>query len=227
MANNSEKEIIEKILNGEASLFEILIRRNNPHLYKVGRSYGYKHEDVEDLMQETFITAFLGLSKFGHRSSFKTWLIRIMLNLCYHKRQKASFKNEIKSDNHLTDNSKPMFANTNYSNTDKTVINRELNHILESVLEEIPINYKIVFSLREISGLNVAETADVLNISESNVKVRLNRAKNIIRNKIEKVYTTDDIYDFNLIYCDKIVDRVMSAISILSLVKINTPFYCN
>ena len=217
--DHSETEIIEKILSGQAYLFEKLIRKNNPYLYKVGRSYGYKHEDVEDLMQEAFITAYLGLSKFESRSSFRTWIIRIMLNLCYHKRRKASFKNEIIPEHDFTDKSRPMFANTNYSNTDKTVLNRELNHILETILEEVPINYKIVFSLREILGLNISETAEALDITEANVKVRLNRAKKIIRDKIEKIYTVEDIYDFNLKYCDKMVDEVMTAIFSLQLTK--------
>jgi RNA polymerase sigma factor (sigma-70 family) len=215
----SDTEIIQKVSNGETALFEILIRRNNPFLYKVGRSYGFKHEDVEDLMQEAFINAYLNLSKFENRSSFKTWIIRIMLNLCFHKRQKASFKNEIKLEKPFNDKSRPMFANNNYTNTDKVILNAELSHILETILEGMPLGYRMVFSLREISGLNVAETADILNISESNVKVRLNRAKNIIRKQIEKIYSPEDIYEFNLIYCDKIVDRVISAITALEASK--------
>ena len=87
-------EIIQKIIAGEVELFEILIRRNNPFLYKTGRAYGYKHEDTQDLMQETFINAYLNLSKFENRWSFKTWIIRIMLNNYFQKQQKFSFKNE-------------------------------------------------------------------------------------------------------------------------------------
>src|SRR6187549_1489905 len=90
-----DREVIRKILEGELSLFEILIRRNNPFLYKTGRSYHYSHEDTQDLMQETFISAYTNLSKFENRSSFKTWIIKIMLNNCFKKKQKFSFKNEM------------------------------------------------------------------------------------------------------------------------------------
>lgn len=72
----------------------------------------------------------------------------------------------------------------------------------------------MVFSLREINGLNVSETADALNISESNVKVRLNRAKTMLRKEIEKSYSPNDIFEFNLIYCDAIVNRVMNDIKL-------------
>lgn len=70
----------------------------------------------------------------------------------------------------------------------------------------------MVFSLREINGLNVLETAEALSISETNVKVRLNRAKTMLRKEIEKSYTTEDIFEFNLIYCDAMVNRVMNNI---------------
>ena len=81
------------------------------------------------------------------------------------------------------DNSTPMFANRN-NETDSVVQSRELKHIIEDALIRIPLDYRMVFSLREINGLNVAETAEMLNISETNVKVRLNRAKNMLRGEI-------------------------------------------
>ena len=76
----TDPEIIAKITAGEKDYFEILIRRYNSVLYKIGRSYGLPHDDVQDLMQEAHISAFLNLNKFEERSSYKTWLIRIMLN---------------------------------------------------------------------------------------------------------------------------------------------------
>lgn len=84
--------IIQEILLGNKALFQILIRRYNPVLYKTGRGYGFNHQDTEDLMQEAFINSFQSLSKFENLSSFKTWIIRIMLNLCYHKPQKIVIK---------------------------------------------------------------------------------------------------------------------------------------
>lgn len=70
----------------------------------------------------------------------------------------------------------------------------------------------MTFSLREITGLNVSETASLLNISEANVKVRLNRAKAMLRNAIEKTYSAGELFEFNLIYCDAIVENVMKKI---------------
>src|ERR1044072_2612346 len=87
-------EIIRQVLAGNTAVFEIIIRRYNPYLYKVGRSYGFNHQDTEDLMQEAFINSYVNLKQFAERSSFKTWLIRIMLNQCYRKAHKFSYQKE-------------------------------------------------------------------------------------------------------------------------------------
>ena len=71
----------------------------------------------------------------------------------------------------------------------------------------------MVFSLREISGLNTAETAEMLSISEANVKVRLNRAKTMLRSEIEYAYSAGELFEFNLIYCDAMVENVMKKIN--------------
>lgn len=206
----TETEIIGRILNGEKPLYEIIVRRFNPYLYKTGRSYNYNHEDTQDLMQETFIDAYKNLAQFEGRSDFKTWLLRIMLNNCFRKKEKSSFKNEIMQD--VNDQSKPLFTNS-HSETGKMVQNRELGHIIEEALGKIPFNYRMIFSMREINGLNISETASLLNISESNVKTRLKRAKAMLRAEIEKSYPATELFEFNLIYCDAIVENVMKKIN--------------
>lgn len=204
-------EIIHKINNGENQLFELLIRRNNPFLYRIGRAYNYNHQDTEDLMQETYINAFYSLDKFQNNSSFKTWITRIMLNNCYQKKQKFSFQNEKLVERIQNEKNNPMFHNQ--SNTEKNVLNKELGQVLESALNAIPEEYRMVFAMRELNGLSTAETAEALSITESNVKVRLNRTKALLRSEIEKIYSPDDIFEFNLVYCDRIVENVMNKIN--------------
>lgn len=208
----SDTEVIQEILLGNSALFEILIRRHNPVLYKTGRGYGYNHQDTEDLMQETFINCFQSLSKFENRSTFKTWLIRIMLNQCYHKSQ-HSFQKKPTIEISVNNNSGSMFLTTNQSQPDKSVINKELNNVIEAALNKLPQEYRMTFTLRELTGLSIAETAELMNVTESNVKVRLNRGKMMLRKEIEKIYSSEDIYEFNLIYCDKIVNAVMKRIN--------------
>jgi RNA polymerase sigma-70 factor (ECF subfamily) len=130
--------------------------------------------------------------------------------VCYQKKHKLSFKNEIISDNVQNEKSSILFNHS--TDNEKIAMNKELGHVLENAIHNIPEDYRIVFSLRELNGLNVAETAEVLDISESNVKVRLNRAKKMLRNEIMQMYSPQEIFEFNLIYCDVMVNRVMAKI---------------
>ena len=96
-----------------------------------------------------------------------------MLNNCFHKKHNARFTNEIVQD--INEDSRPMFSNPK-NEVSQVIENKELGNIIEKALEKVPFDYRIVFSLREVIGFNVADTASLLDISESNVKVRLNRS---------------------------------------------------
>ena len=208
----TDQEVIHRILAGEKELFEILIRRNNPFLYKVGRSYGYNHEDTEDLMQETYMNSYLHLADFKHRAELKTWMTRIMLNQCYQKAQKAGYKNEIPTEIPAEEKKASLF-NSNTQDTESMAINKELGHLIEKALLNIPLDYRVVFSLRELNGLSVKATSEALNISEVNVKVRLNRAKGMLKKEMESMYSPAEIFEFNLVYCDRIVEKVMKQLA--------------
>jgi RNA polymerase sigma-70 factor (ECF subfamily) len=102
-----------------------------------------------------------------------------------------------------------MYSNNRNADAANAVINRELGSIVANALRRISLEYRMVFSLREINGFSVEETAGTLNISEANVKTRLSRAKNLLRKEIEKQYQPEEIFEFNRIYCDAMVERVM------------------
>lgn len=206
-----DKDLIVRILEGETSLYEVIIRRYNPYLFKVGRSYGFSQPDTEDLMQDTFIKAYSNIGSFEHRSSLKTWLVRIMLNTCYHKKRKTSYKKVVTS-NEIEHLSKRSMGTTG-SITASTVMNNELKQILEKSLASIPEDYRIVFTLRELNGMSTAETSEALEISETNVKIRFFRSKMMLRKEIEKFYSPEEIFEFNLIYCNRIVHNVLRSIS--------------
>ena len=205
----SDLEIIDKVVKGDIQLYELIVRRYNPYLYKIGKSYGFWHQDVQDIMQETYVNAYRNLSKFKKESTFRTWLSRIMLNNCYHKKQKTIKKKEVSEDTlegikkvHLT------------SETMRNIkpINKELGTVLEKAIQHLPEKYKVVFTLRELNALSIAETSEILDITSGNVKVRLNRAKALLRTEIEKMYSPQDIFELNLIYCDAMVENVMGEI---------------
>jgi RNA polymerase sigma-70 factor (ECF subfamily) len=106
-----------------------------------------------------------------------------------------------------------MFSNQKYTTPEEIAFNRELNHILEQAVAKIPVEYRLVFSLREINGFSITETADALSISASNVKVRLNRAKSMLRQQIEQMYSPEEIFEFKATYCDRMVNRLMNEVA--------------
>jgi RNA polymerase sigma-70 factor (ECF subfamily) len=207
----SDEAVIDQITKGNDALYEILIRRYNPFLYRIGRSYRFNHGDTEDLMQDCYIQAYSNLAKFEKRSSFKTWLTRIMLNGCYQKKQRLRYQKEVVFQSADPDAGVPLFHQP--SNTENIMANKELAQVIENALNKIPEDYRVVFTLRELNGMSVLDATEALGISESNVKVRLNRARKMLRTEIEKMYSPEDIYEFNLVYCDRMVERVMRGIA--------------
>jgi len=138
-----------------------------------------------------------------------------MINNCFKRKQKRSYQNELPEE--INENDSPMFPNSN-SDTQRMILSKELNDIITSALLTVPEDFRMVFTLREITGLNVKETAEVLQITESNVKVRLNRAKSMLRKKIERSYYPHDIFEFNLVYCDAMVNNVMNKLKEIILI---------
>ena len=201
----NDEEILDRMVAGETALYEILIRRYNPLLYKIGRSHGFLHEDTQDLMQDTYITAYQHLHEFQRRSQWSTWLARIMINKCLYK---------IKTNQRMQ---VTTLAEEGTVSVDKSIVHQELGKVMEKAIEGLPDTYRMVFLLREVQGLSVIETAEILNISPVNVKVRLNRAKAQLKEKLENWYNRADIYEFNLIYCSQIVERVFRELERLTV----------
>ncbi len=220
MNSDSDAEVIKRILNGEVFLFEIFIRRYNPCFYRIARSYGFNHHDAEDLIQETHITAYTHLSQFEQKASYKTWVSRILINKCRYKLRYGYFKNEFPSEILSNSTNQAIMEKTKDNQTEKILLNRELSLVLEKSIQQIPVIYRTVFLLREIEGFSVLETAELLNITPTNVKVRLNRSKALLQKEIEQFYNRAELYSFNLVYCNSIVQKVFDKIKGL---KTNCP----
>jgi RNA polymerase sigma-70 factor (ECF subfamily) len=92
-------------------------------------------------------------------------------------------------------------------------MNADLRKTLEKAIHALPEKYRTVFILREIESMSVSETKECLEISEINVKVRLNRAKSMLRTALSELYKSEDVFEFHLSRCDRMVQNVMSRIN--------------
>lgn len=207
----TDREIITRVIAGEKELYAWIIRRYNQRLYRVAMSIVADESEAEDVMQVSYIKAWENLAKFNFESAFATWITRILINesLLRVKKRKAG----VVLRNEETDISPGMAVTAEKQNPLGKMMNVELKTILEQSIRELPDKYRAVFVLREIENLNVGETGECLSLTETNVKVRLNRAKAMLKKSLDKYYSKEDIFHFHLRRCDIITDAVMNHIN--------------
>ncbi len=200
----SDEELVTQIINGKKYLYETLIRKYNLRLYRISLSIVNDDSAVEDIMQTAYVNAYLNLAAFKNKSSFSTWLTKIIINesLLYKKRKKRL--DQILIERKETDyhGETPL----------KSLMNSELKTILEKTIASLPEKYRVVFVMREVEEMSIDETMATLNLTESTVKVRLNRAKEMLRNNLSSYYKSLEPDDFHLSRCDRVVNYVMAQI---------------
>lgn len=206
----SDSEIIKKILHGEKELYEIIVLRYNQSLYRVLRGYLKEEKDVEDTMQETYINAFQKLNQFRGEASIATWLIRIGINeaLRHLKRNKRERKDLFFQVN-LSDSSLQIIDKMD---PEKKKINGETAEAIEVAIGLLSPKYRSVFIMREVEGMSIREIAECLGIESTNVKVRLHRAKKILKDNLTDVFPLEEIYAYGNKYCDLMTEKVINKI---------------
>jgi RNA polymerase sigma factor (sigma-70 family) len=207
----SDNELIERIRQGEKNLYEQLMRRYNQRLYRIGRSFLHEEEEVEDLMQTTYIKAYENLVQFEQRAQFSTWLIQILINEASLRLKRRNRYQLI----HEPDEMDEMDGQTESASHSPLgrLLNNELKEILERSVDHLPDKYRTVFMMREIERMSTAETMACLHLSEANVKVRLNRAKEMLRDFISTYYSREEVFSFHDNRCDRVVNHVFRVIS--------------
>lgn len=207
-----DNEIINRVLLGEKNLYSLIVRRYNQRLYRIAMSMVNDAAEAEDIMQTAYIVAYENLGKFAFKASFSTWLTKILINECLlrlKKRGRLTNMNDESIDNVLYQQH-VMAVKTPADNT----LNTELKEALEKAIRTLPEKYKVVFVMRELEGMNIAETKECLNISAVNVKVRLNRAKSLLKEALSQYYSKEDLFQFHLSRCNRMVESVMKQIDL-------------
>jgi len=207
-----ENEVIKRILSGEKELYEILVRRNNQKLYRVIRSYVKDEAEIEDIMQESYIKAFTKLYQFKLESVFSTWLIRIGINesLARLKEKGKLYHLNEQSDN-LSNTILEMPDNKQLNPQDK-MMRKEAKQILENAIDSLDIKYKTVYIMKEVEEMSLKEVSVALGLTIANVKVRLHRSKEMLKEKLYEVSNSKNIFEFGFSRCDKITKNVMNRI---------------
>jgi RNA polymerase sigma factor (sigma-70 family) len=204
----TDEHIIAEILNGNKNSYAQLMRKYNQRLYRIGKGYIRDEDEIEDIMQETYIKGFQNLVKFENRSQFGTWITRILINECLQRLKKINKKALLENN---AENSIVMNI-TDHQNPESKALNKELKKILEQNIESLPEKYKVVFLMREVEQMSIEETSQVLDLSIANVKIRFNRAKTMLRESLANIYPAKETFEFNLVRCNRIAENVLSRI---------------
>jgi RNA polymerase sigma-70 factor (ECF subfamily) len=203
----TDEDIIGEILAGNVEMFSRIIKKYNQRLYRIIRAYGINDSDSEDIMQVAYIKAYKNLDTFQYKSKFSTWLTRILINEClFHLRKRKSPEGNLTLLNN--------FEEGRYNNSSESdFIKEEIRMILEKAIEELPEKYRVVFMMKEIEELTGKETADILGLSESNVRVLLHRAKKMLRLDLNNKLGEKDVFEFGNDRCAKLAERVMATLN--------------
>jgi RNA polymerase sigma-70 factor (ECF subfamily) len=205
----SDEEVVGRVLAGEAALFEILMRRHNQRIYRIVRGI-LDDGEAEDVMQDAYVRAYQHLGQFEGRSTFVTWLTRIAMHEAFARLERLKRHTSL-DDEFLTD-MKLTLASTD--NPEQNAVNRELRVALEAAILSLPPKYRSVMMVRDVEEMSTAEAASALEISEEAVKVRLHRARALVRRALYRRsgVCARELFTFPATRCDRVVAAVLAKI---------------
>ena len=158
------------------------MRRYNQRLYRAARAILLNDADAEDAVQQAYLNAYRHLDQFEGRARFSTWLTRIVLYEAMSRRRRRHGQplgSECEDQIDRAASAAPTPEHQTYAG--------ELGTLLDAALAALPRGYRAVFMLREIDGLNTAETARELRLNQATVKTRLHRARGLLQRRLHAV----------------------------------------
>ncbi len=213
----TDEHVVERVLGGESALYELLMRRHNQRVYRVARSILRDDAEAEDVMQDAYVRAYQNLSSFEGRAKFSTWLTRIAVHEAIARSRKRSRFQSL--DNPDPSNGDVMnSAISSCPSPERETYDRELSAVIEKAVLSLPDEYRLVFVLRDVEGLSTEETAQSLDLTQENVKVRLHRAHAKLRKQLYAAVgaTAARCFQFHAVRCDRVVKGVFNRLHELS-----------
>jgi len=191
--HDADLPLVRKARTGDFDAFEALVEKYQRRIF--GRAFRIvrQAQDAEEVVQQTFLSVIEHLEGFREEARFSTWLMRIATNhalvlLRKRKRHRAIPLVDDRSDESYDSVPRPEFI-AQWRETPETIaVNRETRQLLDEALDKLDEKYRLVFVLRDVEGLSTAETAEALGISVSNTKVRLLRARLMLREHLTRVF---------------------------------------
>jgi RNA polymerase sigma-70 factor (ECF subfamily) len=204
----ADLEVIRRVLGGEPALYELVMRRYNRFLFRLARSVMRDDDEARDVVQESYLRAYRKLEQFRGPGGFKSWLAQIVLNEARVRLRKPLI---------LVDDDEDALTEVHGLKSDEPefdAMSCEAQRIIETAIDGLPDDFRVVFMLRGVEQLSIAESAALLGIKEATVKTRFHRARSLLKHALTR--RLDDLapntFDFDGTRCDAIVATVLARL---------------
>jgi len=181
--------LVNRLQRGDEAAFEELVRLHGGRLLSVARRFLGGSEDAQDAVQEAFIKAFKAIHTFEERAQLQTWLHRILVNTALMKLRERRRRPEESIDELL-----PTFTTDGHQAvesrewSDALLERKETAGIVRDTIARLPEPYRVVLVLRDLEERDTAETARLLGMTTTAVKVRLHRARQALRTLLDREF---------------------------------------
>lgn len=218
----SDFDLVRRVReSGDAAAFELIMRRHNQRLYRLARGILRNASDAEDIVQETYVTAFGKLASFVGPDGFPSWLARIAINYAYRRLERRGkvvlfedYTTARRADGDPVDD--PLSALVSEEPTPHMAAEtRELRGLLERSIDALPPEFRVVFVLAHVEGCSIREIADILSLNEQTVKTRAHRARQRLQKSLGRAFSdlVPSVHVFDGERCDRIVSRVLERVT--------------
>jgi RNA polymerase sigma-70 factor, ECF subfamily len=204
--------LVARARDRDEAAIRAIIKANNRRLYRLARGILRNDAEAEDVVQETYVRAFTHLDSFRGDSSLTTWLSRIAMNEALGRLRSQRPAVELESLPQGTIEAQiiqfPLAASID---PEKTMAQREIQNVVEHAIDELPEPFRLVFITRVVEGMNVEETAEILDLKPETVKTRLHRARTMLRENVERKIgpVAMEAFPFAGKRCERLTDAVL------------------
>ena len=208
-----DEEVVRRVRAGETALYEVILRRYNQRLYRVARAILHNDAEAEDVMQDAYVRAYEHLDQFAGRAPFSTWLTRIAVHESLARLRR---RNRVQSlDEAEYEGGASMNLAAHSPDPEQNATGAQLRELLEEAVMNLPMNYRTVIMMRDIEEMSTAETAEALDLTEENVKVRLHRGHGMVRSWLmERIGSNaKEAFPFMGARCDRMVTAVLARLA--------------
>jgi RNA polymerase sigma-70 factor (ECF subfamily) len=186
----TDQQLIALAKKGDEKAFTKLVRRYEQTVYGFAYKVCRDPQKAQNSFQDTFINVYRKLDQFDGRSKFSTWLYSIVANNCLMNRRKRKLDDVLASLDEPPDVNDENVQKQLQSWDDTPIeklMNKELREHLDTAIQKLPNEYKIVFVLRDLEGKTAEETAKILKLSIPAVKSRLRRSRVFLRTELHEI----------------------------------------